>query len=113
MLTKEEGHLDFTADAWSVSCRTRGVDPWPGAFARLTSGEQAETVKLFAPRLADPRAVGVGRAGEVLCLDDHGLVVACGQGAVSFGELQLPGRRRLPAAAVMAGRGLELGTVLA
>jgi methionyl-tRNA formyltransferase len=42
----------------------------------------------------------------------EGLMVACGEGAVAFGELQLPGRKRLPAAAVVAGRPIAPGTAL-
>jgi len=109
MLTKDDGHLDFRQPACEVACRTRGVDPWPGAHARLGTAPDAPRVKLFHPRLADPDAAGVGAPGELLCLDDHGLVVACGDGAVSFAELQLPGRKRLPAQAVLAGRSLQLG----
>jgi methionyl-tRNA formyltransferase len=39
--------------------------------------------------------------------------VACADGAIAFGELQLPGRRRLPAAAVLTGHRIPPGTVLA
>jgi methionyl-tRNA formyltransferase len=151
LLTKADGHLDFRAEARAVSCRARGVDPWPGAWARLGDSPGAARIKLYAPRVvtpppggadpdaADPAAadraaadrgavdpddahhdavdpVRADRAapapGRILGLDGHGLVVACGEGAVSFGELQLPGRKRLSADAVMAGRGLQIGAVL-
>ena len=39
------------------------------------------------------------RPGEVLGLRPEGLAVACADGAIAFAELQLPGRRRMPAAA--------------
>jgi methionyl-tRNA formyltransferase len=42
----------------------------------------------------------------------QGLSIACGEGAVVFAELQLPGRKRLPASAVLAGQALPVGTVL-
>lgn len=121
LLTKADGHLDFRAAARDVSCRARGVDPWPGAFARLGDAPDAWRIKLFSPRIVEPppgvadRDAGDRDApmpGRILGLDAHGLVVACGEDAVSFGELQLPGRKRLPADAVMAGRGLQIGAVL-
>src|SRR6185436_1158446 len=90
MLKKEDGWLDFTVPAREVSARARGVDPWPGPTAVL----DGEPIKLFAPRVV----AGQGSPGVVIGTDD-GLVVACGEGAVLFGELQLPGRKRLPAAA--------------
>jgi methionyl-tRNA formyltransferase len=103
-LRKEDGRLDFTTDARAVAARARGVDPWPGPTAVL----DGEVIKLFAPRLTG----GSGAPGAVLGLTPEGLAVACADGAVAFAELQLPGRRRLPAAAVLAGRPIPPGTRL-
>jgi methionyl-tRNA formyltransferase len=104
MLKKEDGWLDFAVSAREVSARARGVDPWPGPTAVL----DGEPIKLLAPRVV----AGQGSAGTVLGAGPDGLVVACGDGAVAFGELQLPGRKRLPAAAVLAGRPIAPGTTL-
>jgi methionyl-tRNA formyltransferase len=104
MLEKEHGVLDFRAPAAAVSAQARGVDPWPGATATL----EGEVIKLFRPRVL----AGQGAPGAVLGLQPEGLVVACGQGAVAFAELQFPGRKRLPAAAVLAGRPVAPGTLL-
>ncbi|HEX3696446.1 MAG TPA: methionyl-tRNA formyltransferase [Polyangia bacterium] len=106
LLQKEDGHLDFTRSSRAVSARARGVDPWPGAFA-LFAGQ---SLKLFGPRVLTAGAGGapgtVGGAGP------GGLIVACGEGAVAFAEVQLPGRKRLPAAAVLAGQPTLAGAVL-
>lgn len=104
LLTKTDGRLDWTVSARQVSCRARGVDPWPGAHARR--GDQ--TVKLFGPTVVE----GSGAPGELIGLGDDGLRVACGEGAVAFAEAQLPGRKRLPAAAVLAGQKLRVGDIL-
>jgi methionyl-tRNA formyltransferase len=104
MLKKEDGRLDFTAPAEAVSARARGVDPWPGPTATL----DGEPIKLFSPRVRE----GTGEPGAVLGASGDGLLVACGRGAVGFGELQLPGRKRLGAAAVLAGRPIPPGTRL-
>jgi methionyl-tRNA formyltransferase len=106
LLTKADGHLTFDRPARVVSAHARGVDPWPGASAVL----DGEPLKLFGPRVIEGLD---GRPGEVLGLRPEGLAVACAGGAIAFGELQLPGRRRLPAAAVLAGRPIPAGTVLA
>ena len=103
MLKKEDGWLDFSRPAPEVSARARGVDPWPGPTAVL----DGEPIKLFAPRVV----VGQGAPGAIIG-NSEGLVVACGEGAVAFAELQLPGRKRLPAAAVLAGRPIPVGSVL-
>jgi methionyl-tRNA formyltransferase len=104
MLKKEDGWLDFTAAAREVSARARGVDPWPGPAAML----DGEPIKLFAPRVV----AGQGEPGVVLGANTQGLLVACGRDALAFGELQLPGRKRMPAAAVLAGRPIPAGTRL-
>jgi methionyl-tRNA formyltransferase len=108
LLTKADGHLTFDRPARVVSAHARGVDPWPGASALLDGAP----LKLFAPRVVDGQAAD-GRPGEVLGLRPEGLVIACAGGAIAFAELQLPGRRRLPAAAVLAGHRIPAGTVLA
>ncbi len=104
MLKKELGNLDWTQPAQVVCALVRGVDPWPGAQTYLAG----EVLKLWGARLAE----GSGKPGEVLALDPEGLVVACGDGAVTFGELQLPGRKRLSAAAFLVGRPFAPGTRL-
>ena len=101
MLTKENGHLNFSKTARLVSAQARGVDPWPGAFGLLGG----EAVKLFRPTVV----AGQGAPGEILVADKQGVHIACGQGAVSFAELQLPGRKRLPAKDLVAGRSIMTG----
>lgn len=111
LLEKEAGRVDWTQPADTVSCRIRGVDPWPGAFTTL----EGEILKLWRPQVVqdDPWRDGEAKPpGTVLGQDRQGLVVACGRGAVAIGELQLPGRKRLGATALLAGRPMPPGTVL-
>jgi methionyl-tRNA formyltransferase len=108
LLEKEAGRVDWTQPAEVISCRIRGVDPWPGAFTTL----EGEVLKLWRPHVV-PVPDGEAKApGTILGQDRQGLVVACGRGAVAVGELQLPGRKRLGAAALLAGRSIPAGTVL-
>jgi methionyl-tRNA formyltransferase len=104
LLAKTDGRLDFARPARLVSAQARGVDPWPGATTML----DGEVLRLFAPRVL--AGVAGGAPGTVLPPRPEGLAIACGDGAIAFAELQLPGRRRLPAAAVLAGRPIPPGT---
>jgi methionyl-tRNA formyltransferase len=124
LLSKSDGRINFNQSARLVSAQARGVDPWPGATAVL----DGEVIRLFnplvVPRVVDPaRGTALPEPGVVVGFnqvkrndDNLGvLVVACGDpGAalIGFAELQLPGRRRLPAAAVLAGRPIPPGTRL-
>ncbi|HUH00599.1 MAG TPA: hypothetical protein VML75_01315, partial [Kofleriaceae bacterium] len=87
-----------------VASRARGVDPWPGAVTTY----EGQPLKLFGARAAD----GQGAPGEVLRMDAGGLVVACGEGACRFDELQAAGRKRMSIASFAAGRAIPPGTRL-
>jgi methionyl-tRNA formyltransferase len=106
-LVKEDGRLRFDEPARAVSARARGCDPWPGATALL----DGEPLRVFGPRVL-PGPAG-GAPGAVLGLVAEGLAVACADAPLAFAELQLPGRKRMPAAALLAGRAIAQGTSLA
>ena len=121
LLDKEHGRADFTRRADELVGQLRGVDPWPGGFTTLPrelfpelvrdrekGGDEPVVLKLFTARVSS----GHGQPGEVLGVDRDGLHVACGQGAVALAELQLPGRKRLVAQALLAGFKLPRGTIL-
>ena len=111
MLTKADGAIDFARPAAAVAAHVRGVDPWPGAVAVL----RGQPVKLFRPHVADlPVQAALHRppVGTVFSVDDHGAWVVCAAGAVAFRELQVPGRRRMTARELAAGRALAVGDVL-
>lgn len=103
MLKKEQGRIDWTRPAVDLHNQARGLDPWPGAYA-LLAGEPLKLARTCAsdePHDALP--------GTVLGADALGVRIACGQGVLSIGELQLPGRKRLPAADFLRGHPLPAG----
>ena len=102
-LTRESGFVDWTASAHEVGRHVRAYDPKPGAWARVRDGE----VKLFGARIA-PRGSSHG-AGEVLAIDETGMLVACGGGAVRITVVQPAGKRRLSPLEWANGRGVAVG----
>src|SRR3954449_1706228 len=102
-LTRESGFVDWTASAHEVGRHVRAYDPKPGAWARVRGGE----VKLFGARIA-PRGSSHG-AGEVLAIDETGMLVACGGGAVRITVVQPAGKRRLSPLEWANGRGVAVG----
>jgi len=106
MLKKEDGLIDWNRPAQDVHNQIRGLDPWPAAYTTLDGA----VLKVFATRVADGDAKNA--AGTVLSADGAGVVVACADGAVCIGQLQLPGKKRLDAAAFLRGRQLPPGTRL-
>ncbi len=108
MLAKEDGRVSFGSPAPEVDAWIRGMDPWPGAFTSL----DGDRLKLFASTMVGAPRGSVGQPGEVLSVDSRGLQIACGVGALFVRELQLPGRRRISAPALCAGRPIPAGTRL-
>ena len=105
MIEKSDGALDFGAAAQAVHDRARGFYPWPGAFTSLGG----KRVKVHRTRVVTRHGV-LGEPGSVLATASDGIVVACGQGAVRLEELQLDGKKRVEAAAFLAGHPLPTGT---
>jgi methionyl-tRNA formyltransferase len=106
MLKKEQGLIDWTRPAPELHNRVRGLDPWPGAYTILAG----EPLKLGRTRpLDEPHNAA---PGTVLAADQDGVNLACGQGVLRIGELQLPGRKRLAAADFLRGCPLPAGTLL-
>jgi methionyl-tRNA formyltransferase len=102
-LTRETALVDWTRSAHEVGSHIRAYDPKPGAWARINGAD----VKLFGARIA-PR--GSGREpGDVIAIDDDGMLVACGGGAVRVAAVQPAGKRRLTPLDWVNGRGVAVG----
>ncbi len=103
-IRKEEAEIDWSASAAAVDRQVRAFDPTPGA-ATLWSGAR---VKIWRAR---PVMGPIARTapGTVIGVDDRGMVVACGAGALAIAECQPAGGKRMGAKAFAAGRGLAPG----
>jgi len=104
MMKKEDGLIDWSSEARQIHNLVRGLDPWPGAYT-LLDGQTLKVAKTCC-------VAGQGTPGQVLEASGDTVVVACGQGALQLGALQLPGKKMLNAADFLRGRGLEKGTQL-
>ncbi len=104
MLKKEDGRIDWCRSATEIHNQVRGLDPWPGAYTSLAG----EILKVAGTA---PEAGG-GKPGSILAAGPEGVLIACGTGSLRVGELQLPGKKRLPAAEFLRGRTLPIGTLL-
>lgn len=99
-LQKSEAPLDWAQDASQLARQVRAFNPFPVAQASMR-GEQW--------RLWFARAVeGRGAPGEIIRLEG-GIVVACGQGALSIETLQRPGGKQLSWKDFLAGVSLKRG----
>lgn len=104
-IDRSSARIDWDRDAISVSNFVRGMDAVPGAWSELAG----QPVKLYGP-VAHPGVVSEARAGTIVDADrDTGLLVAAGEGAVRFREVQPQGKRRMEAREWILGRGATAG----
>ncbi|MBU0554218.1 methionyl-tRNA formyltransferase [Myxococcota bacterium] len=104
MLRKEDGRVDWSADARAVHDLVRGVSPWPGAW--VPEGDGA--LKIHATRVSDEGEGLPGAPGEIIGVEADGPRVRCGRGAVVLTQLQRPGRKITTGAGYLCGlRGWE------
>ncbi len=94
-------------DGCGVIARTiRAYDPKPGAFTT----HRGANVQLYGAIETDEAGdEGRTRFGTVLAADGRGLLVACGDGAVRVPQVKPAGKKRLPAAEWLRGRGVAIG----
>lgn len=109
LLTREDGRMDFAVRAaHELYNRWRGFQPWPGAFTQL------EGKKLIVHRMKpaqEPAATG-GNLTEPgrICVENQRLFVACAANTwLEFLEVQLEGKKRIPAAEFLRGAGFAPG----
>jgi methionyl-tRNA formyltransferase len=112
LLDREDGRMDFaTHAAHELYNRWRGFQPWPGAFTTLDSK------KLIVHRMAvasspDRNETDLAEPGQIR-IDSHRIFVRCAANTwLELLELQLEGKKRLPAAEFLRGNPLATGARL-
>jgi methionyl-tRNA formyltransferase len=104
------GEVNWFEDCWRLDRFVRAMDPWPGAFTLVpAAGERTKKLKIHR---ALPFHRFAGQSGVVCAVGSRGIVVACGGGALLLLEVQLEGKRRMPAAEFVRGFALPVGTAL-
>ena len=104
-LEREHGRINWTEPAAVIERKIRAFNPWPGAFTLLRDEVRRERkLKIFGAKIA-PSAEAA--PGEILH-SEGSLVIATRDGALSLGEVQLEGKRRMTAAEFLRGHSAPL-----
>jgi len=103
LIAKRQGRLDWTRPAEALARRVRAFDPWPVAHAMW--GDRP--LRLWQAQALDGAG---GEPGRVLDVSRDGMDVATVSGVLRVREVQLPGRRRMPA--LDAARGVPLAVAV-
>ena len=106
MISKQDGHIDFSEPAAKIERRIRAFDPWPGTFTY--DGDRM--LKLWKAQALDDSAPA--DAGTVIAAAGDHIDIACGQGILRVSEIQAPGKKRTAVKEYLKGNSIEIGTVL-
>jgi methionyl-tRNA formyltransferase len=89
ILKKEDGRIDFSRSAAEIMNRLRGFQPWPGAYTSFRG---------HSLRLWKAAPAGQSLPPAQLHVEGERLFVGCGgKTAIELVELQLEGKKRVPA----------------
>ncbi|MGP8247689.1 MAG: methionyl-tRNA formyltransferase [Bryobacteraceae bacterium] len=92
LLKKEDGRIDWRQPAAAIDNRVRGLQPWPGASTTW----RGHVLQIWRSRPVVP-GVHIGAEPGALA-SVRPLVVRTGDGGLELLEVQLEGRKRMPAA---------------
>jgi len=95
ILKKEDGQIDFHRPATEIWNRLRGFQPWPGAYTTF----RGKNLHIW-----DARPAHADISPARLKLEDNHLLVGCGSPtALDLLEVQVEGKKRMPARDFMNG----------
>lgn len=106
MIKKQMGLLDFQKSAKELERLVRGLNPWPSAYTFL----DGKTLKVWKSAVVPMESRE--EPGTVLKADRNGIAVATGRDALLLQEVQLEGKKRMPADAFLRGCAVSEGTRL-
>jgi len=94
ILKKEDGQIDFHLTAQEILNRLRGFQPWPGAYTSF----RGKNLQVWAAQPVERAAP----SAEML-VENGRLIVGCAASALELLEVQLEGKKRMPAADFVHG----------
>jgi methionyl-tRNA formyltransferase len=101
ILKKEDGEVDWNWPAQKISNRARGFVPWPGVYSHF----RGQLFHIWKARVA--QEPGQGPPGRLMPFKRRLLVSAGEASALELIEVQIEGRKRMPAEAFLNGHHLE------
>jgi methionyl-tRNA formyltransferase len=106
LLKKEDGLIDWTLSATSLTNRVRGLSPWPGAYTFL--GDERWNIW----KAALQRTATTDTPGTIVAVTKQLILVATGDGLLEICEIQTANSKRMAVAQFLAGHRVTVGQQL-
>ena len=108
ILKREDGLIDWSADAFAIERRVRGLQPWPNAYTGLNS--RRLIIWKATPERETPAA---DAPGAVLAARGDQFRIACGdRTSLRISEVQIEGGRRMSIRDFLNGTAVRVGSGL-
>jgi methionyl-tRNA formyltransferase len=105
-IKKEQGRIDWTADAASICRKVRAYSPWPSAFTEI----DGNPFKIW--RAHTGQSFGEGKPGEIAFDADGHMAVRTGEGMLYPDEVQIAGKKRMPVSDFLRGYKVSPGSMM-
>jgi len=105
-LDKMTGKIDWKEPAEKIERLIRGLNSWPSAYTTL----DGKTLKVWEADVLMQECAG--ECGTVVEVNKNCFFVKTGQGILAIKEVQLEGKKRMPADAFLRGYVLKTGKLL-
>ena len=106
MLDKSLGSIDWNNSAVSIERLIRGLNSWPGAYTEWNG----RVMKIWgADAISDSKE---RLPGTIAKIEKDGFYVQTGEGLLKVTELQIPGKKKMEAAAFLRGYQIQENDVL-
>jgi methionyl-tRNA formyltransferase len=103
LMKKEDGRIPWSKSAREIHNQVRGMNPWPGSFTFF----RGKLLKIYHADFLEKSADAA--PGTITALRDTGIEVATGSGTLVIQELQIEGKKRMPAQEFIQGQGIKVG----
>lgn len=108
MMSKELGLIDWNKTARKIHDLVRGTDPWPGAYTFIGGGRMRVWKTSLVPEAADSSRSN----GEILKVDDEGILVKCSDENLLIREVQFDSSKRMSVRDYIRGHQINTGETL-
>ena len=99
-ITAQEEMIDWSRPAQDLHNLIRSLSPFPGAWCKIRLGSQEKRLKIKRS-IVESQVQGI--PGTVLSLSKEDFIIACGAGGLRLIEVQLEGKKTMPAADFIKG----------
>lgn len=106
MLSRDTGKIDWNKKNFEIVNLIRGVKGWPSA----TTYYEDEKIKIHLAKTIDEDYSNI--PGEIIKVDDDGVLVQTGKGSILIEELQFPNKRKMNVSEYIQGNEIKEKTVL-